>query len=160
MSAAFKKILVPIDFSEQSLLALNYADLLAKEFKAQMILVHVVERSPYEMYAAEGFLPNVPIYPTVNNRVLDQDYILEETKKQLDQLAAAGRGGPCVTESRFGYPVEEVLAAAKLHRADLLVICTHGRTGLSHLVMGSVAEKLVRLAPIPVLSIRVGALND
>lgn len=160
MPPVFKKILVPIDFSEHSLRALDYADVLAREFNAQLILVHVVERSPYEIYAAEGFLPDVPQYPAVNGRVLDPDYIRAETQKQLDRLAAAGRGGPCLTESRFGYPVDEVLAAVEQYGADLLVICTHGRTGLSHLVMGSVAEKLVRLSPIPVLSIRAAGLKE
>jgi len=160
MAAIFSKILVPIDFSASSLHALEFADTLAKALGAQMILIHVVERSPYEIYAAEGFFAQVPSYTTVDNRVLDEDYIREETQKQLDKIAAAGRGGPCVAESRFGNPVEEVLAAAKQYGADLLVICTHGRTGLSHLVMGSVAEKLVRLAPIPVLSIRAEGLKD
>jgi nucleotide-binding universal stress UspA family protein len=160
MAISIRRILVPIDFSEHSLFALGYADTFAKEFGAEMVLAHVVERTPYEIYAAQGFLPDVPLYPLVNNQLLDLDYIKAETKKQLDKLAGEARGGPCQTDVRDGNPVEAILDAAKSHQCDLLVICTHGRTGLSHLLMGSVAEKIVRLAPIPVLSVRAKHLKS
>ena len=160
MAVSIRRILVPIDFSEHSLYALGYADTFAKEFESHIVLVHVVERTPYEIYAAQGFLPDVPLYPLVNNQVLDIDYIKAETKKQLDKLAADKRGGPCTAIVLDGHPVEKILEAGKAQKCDLVVICTHGRTGLSHLVMGSVAEKIVRMSPIPVLSVRAQHLKD
>jgi nucleotide-binding universal stress UspA family protein len=159
MATAIRRILVPIDFSAHSLSALGYADTIAKELGAELVLVHVVERTPYEMYAAQGVLPDVPMYPLVNNQLIDPEYIKAETRKQLDKLAGEKRGGPCTTDVRDGHPVDELLKAAKDHRCDLIIICTHGRTGLSHLVMGSVAEKVVRLSPVPVLSIRAKPLK-
>jgi universal stress protein A len=160
MTISIRRILVPIDFSNHSLFALTYADTFAKELGAEMVLVHVVERTPYEIYAAQGFLPDVPLYPLVNNQLLDLEYIKTETKKQLDKLASDRRGGPCKTVVLDGHPVDQILEAAKTHKCDLLVICTHGRTGLSHLLMGSVAEKIVRLSQIPVLSVRAQHLKD
>jgi nucleotide-binding universal stress UspA family protein len=159
MAIAIRRILVPIDFSEHSLYALDYADIFAREFHAELVLVHVVERTPYEIYAAQGVLPDVPMYPLINNQLVDPEFVKAETKKQLDKLAGERRGGPCTTEVRDGHPVDQVLKAAQDQRCDLIVICTHGRTGLSHLVMGSVAEKIVRLSPIPVLSIRAKHLK-
>ena len=160
MAISIRRILVPIDFSEHSLYALSYADTFAKEFGAEMVLAHVVERTPYEIYAAQGFLPDVPLYPLVNNQLLDLDYIKAETKKQLDKLAGESRGGPCQTDVRDGNPVEALLEIAKSHKCDLLVICTHGRTGMSHFLMGSVAEKIGRLASIPLLSVRAQHLKS
>jgi len=160
MAVTIRRILVPIDFSDHSLFALSYADAFAKEFKAELVLAHVVERTPYEIYAAQGVLPDVPMYPLVNNQLVDPEYLKAETKKQLDKLAAEKRGGPSSVEVRDGHPVEELLKVAEDHKCDLIVICTHGRTGISHLVMGSVAEKIVRLSPIPVLSIRAQRLRD
>ena len=154
MAISIRRILVPIDFSDHSLHALSYADTFAKEFKAEMVLAHVVERTPYEIYAAQGVLPDVPMYPLVNNQLVDPEYVKAETKKQLEKLVAEPRGGSCTVDVRDGHPVEELLKIAKDRACDLIVICTHGRTGLSHLVMGSVAEKIVRMSPIPVLSIR------
>ncbi len=160
MFQPFSYILVPIDFSEHSLLALRLADTMARGFGAELHLVHVVERSPYEYYAAQGFMPEIPPFPVVNGQLMDLDALKANMKDRLAKLAEAGRGGPCTVEVRYGHPVEEILAAAKERDCNLMVICTHGRTGLSRLVMGSVAERIVRLSPIPVLSVRGQGIKD
>jgi len=159
MAMSIRRILVPIDFSEHSLYALDYAASIAQDAKAELVLVHVVERTPYEVYSAQGILPDVPMYPLVNNELMDPEYVQNETKKQLDKLALKHRA-VATTVVVVGHPVEELLAAAKAQKCDLIVICTHGRTGLPHLVLGSVAEKIVRLSPIPVLTLRAAHLKD
>ena len=154
MFDAFSKLLIPVDFSEPSLAALRMGDTIAKAFGSKMHLLHVVERSPYEVYAAEGVLPIDPGLPVVNGQVWDAESIKKAMLGQLEQLAAQSRGGPCTVEVREGNPAAEILASAKSHQCSAIVICTNGRTGLSHLMMGSVAEKVVRASPIPVLTIR------
>jgi nucleotide-binding universal stress UspA family protein len=160
MVEPFGHLLVPVDFSEHSLNALRVADGLARETGARMHLVHVLERWPYEFYGAEGMVLDAPSYPVINGQVYDMEAIQRDVTKQLAKLAAENRGGPCTSNVRIGHPVEGILAEAKEKGCTAIVICTHGRTGLYHLVMGSVAEKIVRLSPVPVLSIRATGIGD
>jgi len=160
MTIKIDRILVPIDFSTSSLKAKAYADQIAKDMKAEVELLHVVERSPYEVYQERGFLQDVPLYqlpgdapPAAQQKFIIKD-VLEETRQELQKIAKAESGVKYRTEVRHGHAVEEILAEIGSYKPSLVVICTHGRTGLTHLVLGSVTEKIVRLSPVPVLTVR------
>jgi nucleotide-binding universal stress UspA family protein len=151
MDISLRRIMVPIDFSNHSLTALKFARTIASQFDAEIELVHVVERSPYEVYQKNGFQKSVPFYepfgaaaPTAKPDIIIRD-LLEETRNQLRDLM--DRKEKFQVEVRHGHVAEELLCEIDHYRPDLVVVCTHGWTGLKHLVMGSVAEKLVRLSP-------------
>ena len=139
-----KKILVPIDFSECSKKALRYAIALAKQHGADIRLLYVVP----------------PHYPAAEDNVAD--YVRLEAdlraggEKQLAELAAEEVRSEVHTDTlaRIGVPAEQIIAVARKWPSDLIVISTHGHTGLKHVFLGSVAEKIVRQAPCPVLVVR------
>lgn len=143
-----KKVLVPVDFSTDSLRAAEYAKNFAAPFGAQLVLLHVIEpiyyASPADMYAAS---PNLAL-------------LIEEQRKaaqaQLEQLAQklSGQGAKVQTLLKSGSPAQVIADTAKRIKADLIVMATHGRTGLAHVLLGSVAERVVRLATCPVLTVR------
>jgi universal stress protein A len=137
----FKKLLVAIDFSEPSRDALRTAYSMAAETGAELVLLHVVESGP----GAPEIDPTVGVFPE------DVDGELERW-----QLEAQGAGAPIVsTRIAVGPPWHEIIQAARKDATyDLIVVGTHGRTGLEHLVLGSVAEKIVRHAPCSVLVVR------
>lgn len=142
-----KQILVPVDFSEVSMQALDYAVELSKGFNAAVAAVFVVE----PMYYAAP--------PTAYGAATQVAMLLDDQRKlgreQLGKIAArlTKRGVKCRTVLQEGTAYERIADTAKRLKADLIVMSTHGRTGLSHLLMGSVAEKVVRLAPCPVLTL-------
>jgi len=139
-----QKILVPSDFSEHSAFALTYAADLAKRYSATLSLVHVYPVVNYA--AAEGFALYTPQQLAALLTELSDQLKAEESK-----LRAAGV--PVVeTNLVQGDAYQELLALAPQY--DLIVMGTHGRTGLKHALIGSVAEKLVRTAPCPVLTVR------
>ncbi len=143
----FSRILVPIDFSACSLLALDYAVALARQLESRLILLHVVEPAVHqETYfggAAPGGETNQPL--------------VEAGKKRLLALAEARTSGslPVETLVRIGHPHSEIPDTARAMGVDILVVGTHGFTGLQHLLMGSIAERVVRHAPCPVLTVRL-----
>jgi nucleotide-binding universal stress UspA family protein len=136
-----KRILVPTDFSEASEAALRYAIELARGFDAELHLLNVPEH-PGE--AAEAEYP-IGIFENMRNAAYDR----------LGQLLTAEGAGEMRSQfaMRLGAPHEEITRYAADHEADLIVMGTHGRSGLAHAIMGSVAEKVVRKAPCPVLTI-------
>lgn len=143
------KILVPIDFSKYGEEALLYGCALADKFGAHVHLLHVVD--DYYPYIAEA-----PVY--AGNR---EDYLAglrSGAEQELDKLpksdwCAADR----VTRSVIvGTPFVEIVRYAKAEDVDLIVVGSHGRSGLAHVLMGSVAERVVRKAPCPVLTVRPG----
>lgn len=144
-----RKILVPVDFSESSRAALAYAAELAQRFGATIDLVHV--------WQAPTFIPTATL-PEVPN--VDANIVNLVRKNAEDAtahaLADAKKQGLPVENARCepGVPARGIVDIAKADGYDLIVIGTHGRTGLSHAMMGSVAEKVVRLAPCPVLTVR------
>ena len=153
-----KRILVPVDFSDNSLQAKSFAEGLAEQFKSEMELLHVVESSPYEVYIQKGFQADVPIYvpigetpPGSKPNVLVKN-LMDEARNRLEQMA--GPKAKVKTAVRHGRAVEEILREVDAYKPDLLVICTHGWTGLKHMLLGSVTEKIVRLCPVPVLTTR------
>lgn len=142
-----KKILYPTDFSESSLAALPYALSFARDFKARLILMHVVN----EQIFSEGLsLPRLSA-----PEALGQE-LAAEADRQLRMLIPAGERAGLDVEHVIlrGMPFLEVIRYAKANDVDLIVIGTHGRSGMEHIIFGSTAEKVVRKAPCPVLSVR------
>jgi nucleotide-binding universal stress UspA family protein len=148
MSAFAQHILVATDFSQASYLALDAAALLAQTMGAQITLLHVFDPAPF---AAASF-PMQPVDLVGNSREL-----AERIEKGLQELRASRLAKVERVETRLvehASPAEGICESARQVGADLIVVSTHGRTGLAHLLIGSVAERVVRFAPCPVLTLR------
>jgi len=141
-----KKILVPIDFSDYSKNALKYAAQFAKQFNARIYLVYVVEPM---IYPADFSMGQVAIPST------DID-LHSRAEEELKKLSKEIIGGSLQVEIliKTGKPFVEIIEAASSNDVDLIIIATHGHTGVEHLLFGSTAEKVVRKAPCPVLTLR------
>jgi nucleotide-binding universal stress UspA family protein len=137
------KILVPIDFSEHSQKALRYALAFAAQFDAEVALVHIVEQMVY---------PGDWMYPPL----AASDFAAEKREQMIERLRALDAGSGVRTHHvvRLGRAWQEVIEIAREQKSDLIILATHGYTGLKHVLLGSVAEKIVRHAPCPVLSVR------
>jgi universal stress protein A len=146
-----KHILVPVDFSKDSLRALAYASNFAKLFDSDLAILHVIE----PIYYATG----ADMYVTSPNVTLLLDEQRRISARQLARLEAdlKKKGRRVRTVLKAGSPAQVIIATAKRARAELIIMATHGRTGLAHMLMGSVAEKVVRGARCPVLTVRHGA---
>ena len=141
--ARIRRILVPIDFSERSERALGFAADLGRSYGAELVLLHVVE---------EVVLPGV--YGLDPVPVLTPD-VMDRARSTLEGYVH--RLGPSVSakaEVMAGHAARDILDYAEQEHVDLIVIATHGRTGIEHLLLGSVTEKVVRMAPCPVCTIR------
>jgi universal stress protein A len=140
-----KQILVPIDFSECSLKALRYAIPLAKEHRAAITLAYVVP----------GISGAFGEYGAIDAAAMVKEMRLG-SERQLATVAVDEVRGAVAADTWVcaGSPAEEIIAAARKLPADIIVISTHGRTGLKHVLLGSVAERVVRHAPCPVLVVR------
>ncbi len=141
-----ERILCPTDFSDASRGSVEAGVELARHFGAELILLHVVP-----------VLPALPPDPNFVFRVPEFERLLHaDAEKRLGELraAVAGRDVPARVVVAHGSAADEILAVARRERADVVVIATHGSTGLGHLVFGSVAEKVVRHAECPVLTVR------
>jgi nucleotide-binding universal stress UspA family protein len=138
---ALKTILHPTDFSERARHAMHLACALARDHGAKLVLCHV-KLPPAVVYGEFGALP--PEAPDS----------LESLRRALDEVAPAE---PALVAERVvveGDPVAEIVRLARERGADLIVMGTHGRTGLGRLLMGSVAEQVLRKAPCPVLTLK------
>lgn len=144
----FDSVLVPTDFSGASDLALRWANLLASKYKAKLTLLHVVEALPVHDYALTE--------PTAGFANLYQERMMTRARSELREAASsvAEPGVQADTTILSGDPAKEILAAATSAHADLVVMATHGRAGLSHAILGSVVEKFLRSAPCPVLAVK------
>jgi nucleotide-binding universal stress UspA family protein len=142
---ALKKILVPTDFSECSEAAIRYGRALAEAFDASLFLLHVVQDPYTQPWAAEAF-------PAPLGEMLEQ-WQQQARARLLESLPAGDRGKVGVA-TLVGSPFYEIVRYAAEQQIDLIVIGTHGRGPLSHMLLGSVAEKVVRKAPCPVLTVR------
>lgn len=133
-----KRILVPVDFSTCSNKALQYALPFARQFKADVVLLHVVV--PH---------PAVPELGPVDMEAMS------DGRAELDTLTEKVRArNRCTALLRVGDPAREIVEAARESGADLIILSTHGRTGLAHVLLGSTAERVVRHARCPVLVVR------
>jgi nucleotide-binding universal stress UspA family protein len=140
------RILVPIDFSEHSRDALRYAVDLGAVFDSELILVFVVESMGYPADLGYGQVAIPQIERELTGR----------GRAELERLAREAVGGTLAVKIHVtaGRPFVEIIKAAREFEADMIVIATHGHTGVEHILFGSTAEKVVRKAPCPVLVVR------
>ncbi len=144
--AALKRILVPLDFSPPSRRAVRFACEWAARFGSEVCLLHVLE--PMNAFAAFGDMPIAP-------PVLPFDFH-EQARTELEKIARQEfpESTKVSVHLRDGAAYDQIAATAKELDADLIIIATHGHTGLSHVLLGSTAERVVRHAPCPVLTLR------
>jgi nucleotide-binding universal stress UspA family protein len=147
MRIELNRICVPTDFSEQADHALKYAVTLAERFGATLHLLHVVQD-----IAPTVPEPGLAILPTDEIMRSLERGALEGLEKMLPSESATKM--QVVRAVRHGVPFHEICRYAKQENIDLLVLGTHGRTGLAHFLLGSVVERVVRSSPCPVLSVR------
>jgi len=147
----FKRILVTTDFSESGDHAIAHAFRMAADHGAEVLLLHVLELviAPNPIYA--HYYPTDLLTPEIRERA-------ENDAKQglLERVPKTGplAGVPYQAILTHGGPAEEIIRVAGERQADLIVISTHGRTGLKHLLLGSTAERVIRHAHCPVLVVR------
>jgi universal stress protein A len=137
-------VMVPVDFSKESILAAKFAVSLAEEYKTKLYVLHVQE----------------PLPPSLRSHIADfevfQGNLLEQIKEDLGKvIPAAVKKRVSVEEVlEIGHPQHVIVDRAKELGVDVIVIATQGRTGLAHILLGSVAERVIRHAPCPVFVIR------
>jgi nucleotide-binding universal stress UspA family protein len=164
----FSSILVPVDFSAYAANAVRYACGIAERFASSIIVLHVIPHETTTQVVAQRlgyrdlpflFVDSVPrqsapaMPPEVaENAVID---LREQAYRALQAFLPTQMAAPAV-ELRVlvGHPFERILETAVQEKVGLIVLGTHGRTGLAHLIMGSVAERVVRVAPCPVLTVQ------
>jgi nucleotide-binding universal stress UspA family protein len=142
MTSSIHRILCPVDFSPASAKALNVAIDYARAFKAEVHAIHVYQLSAYASPSSD----------------LARD-LEAQVRGELDKFIAGftSHGVPIKTGLRMGVPYAEIVDAARDAGAELIVMGTTGKTGIQHLLLGSVAERVVRTAEVPVLSVRYQA---
>jgi nucleotide-binding universal stress UspA family protein/mono/diheme cytochrome c family protein len=145
MTPDIKRILVPLDFSANSDRALDYAHALALKFDAAIHLVHVCELPGVMNASMDAY---AVAYTDWSQR------LGEEAETQLNRQAAGVKDVKVTTEVLFGNAARSIVDAANADQSDLIVMGTHGHGAVMHMVMGNVAERVVRGAPCPVLTIR------
>lgn len=142
-----KTILVPTDFSEPSEKALDYARALAGLLGGSLHVLHVVEVPFVHGWAVEGYVAALPDF---------REELLRRAREEMEKLFAADERKTLRVElvGRAGNPFTEIIRYAKEKQIDLIVMGTHGHGRMAQLLLGSVAEKVVRAAPCPVLTVR------
>ena len=143
-STPIDRVLVPVDLSEQSSLVVDHATALADAYGASIDLLHVVEEATFPTaYDIDPFSPSQPD-------------VQERAREALEALAAdlGDVDVPVDTHVLAGYAARDIVDFAEEQAADLVVMATHGRTGLQRFLIGSVAEKVVRSAPCPVFTVK------
>ena len=141
MPALFERILCPIDFDENSMAALNFAARMAQESHGALYVLHVV-RSPFQP-------SEVPAEPRVEEWERDAESRLDNVARQ--HLEGKAKYNLIL---KTGNPADAIIEAERELRPDAVVMATHGRTGLGHLLIGSVAEHVVRESSCPVVTVR------
>lgn len=144
---SLKKILVAIDFSDSSNKAFNTALFMARKFGARIVLVHVINE-PLDL---RGFY-----VPHISFDKLEEE-ITAGAEKMMEQFCRNHLQDFDDYESLItpGIPYQGIIQIAEEKQVDMIVLGTHGRTGLDHVLFGSTAEKIVRLSPVPVLTVRL-----
>lgn len=146
-NADWKRICCPIDFSDASRAALQVAADLTRRFGAELVLLHAYPIPGYTF--PDG---SVVASPKMMQDLAEQaERHIEEWRVDAERLVGAPRVS---AEKAVGEPAAEIVSFAKARGMDLLVLGTHGRTGLEHALMGSIAERVVRRAHCPVLTVR------
>lgn len=145
------RILVPTDFSEYANAAFRYALELARAVQAQIHLLHVVDNPlAAGMWSSEIYTAEIAGL---------QINLVRDAEERLKHSVPPGADNVS-TEVRSGNPTRQILDAAREHGSNLIVMGTNGRTGIAHVVMGSVAERVLRQAPCPVLTLRPEAVSE
>ncbi|MDX7747638.1 universal stress protein [Aeromonas veronii] len=140
---SIKTLLCPVDFSQMSRAVLDYAVFMAQSHQAQLKLIHVVDQ-------LHGF----DSYKILHMTAIEITHEMErQARTQLKDLVAT-LPIPATFDIRFGRAADEIVIQAKEDEVELIVMGSHGRSGISHLLVGSVAESVVRHAPCPVLVVR------
>jgi len=140
-----RSILVPLDFSAPSKKTLDYAVAVARQFKAKLTLIHVVEP-----VGTPDFAASFPL-------IMEDDTLMAAAKNELERTVKTARVLRGMVEKilvRSGRSFHEIAEAARTRKVDLIIIATHGYTGLKHALLGSTTERVVRHAPCPVLVVR------
>ena len=143
---AIQQILVPVDFSEHSATAISYAKKIAQDYDAQLQLLHIIEDTTHPAFSLSGKSSIYDFFPNIK----------EDSIKKVRKMFAEANG-PEVKSEIFvqdGHPTHEIIEFSKKNASDLIVISTHGLTGVDHFLIGSVTEKVVRKAFCPVFTVR------
>jgi nucleotide-binding universal stress UspA family protein len=149
MDLAINRILVPVDFSAHSEGALRYASALGARLGAAIHVLHVVE----DPLASGAWNSEVAALPQIGD--LRENLVADAEQRLARYHERAERAGvPSTTAVRLGHPPQMIVDYAAAEAVDLIVMGTHGRTGLKHALLGSVAERVVRHAPCPVVTLR------
>ena len=141
----WKRILVPTDFSETSTAALRQGVELARAFNAGLILIYVGDKAASDVHTEFPLGLDASLVDAMRERLLKVLTPVEQTQLRPELVIVAGS------------PAHEIVRAAADREVDLIVMGTHGRGGVTHMVLGSVAEKVIRTAPCPVLIMRTSA---
>jgi nucleotide-binding universal stress UspA family protein len=159
-----QKIVIPIDYSDYSVSALQWGASLAQKYGAQLLVLHVIPKAVEEVYphGARSIHPMASYYEGMvpgSRPFIVQPIIIdlqEQAHMQLSSFATPHlrEMHPVQVKVAVGKPAAEILRVAREEGADLIVMGTHGRTGLRHLLLGSVAEAVTRHAPCPVFTLR------
>lgn len=144
--AKIRSILVPVDFSDLSIKAVGYAAVIAKSFEARLHLFHA--NFPHDYVLMDR---------AVHDPAPIQHAEMAAAREQMENIAQSLRGVSCETAVHSGYPIEEICGAIQRTQADLVVTATHGLAGLKHVLIGSVAEQVIRYADCPVLVLPRGS---
>jgi len=143
--AAIKRIMTAVDFSETSHAAAIQAEELAKSLGAELIVTHVLNEPAFALAEGSGY---------ISPSVVEEYETAMKTKLNGVAQSLSASGTKVQAKMLRGAPHEAIVSAAESEKVDLLVLGTHGRSGLSHLLLGSVAERVVRLSKVPVMTVR------
>lgn len=138
----FQNILVPVDFGDATEPAIDLSTKLARVFDAQITLIHAFDVTPF--MTMSPLVPPLDVEPVLASLEGEMKGLVERTRARWPRVEGL---------VRRGLVYQTVLDLAKARRCDLIIIGTHGRRGVAHVLLGSVAEKVVRLSTIPVLTV-------
>jgi len=142
----FERILVPIDFSDHSKKALVYAKEIAESYGANLQLLHVIEDTIHPAFSLSGKSSIFDLVPGIEEDCRRRiEKLIQETGVSKENTEIIVKGGQAA---------HDIIKFAKENSSDLVVIATHGLTGIEHLLLGSVTEKVVRMAPCPVFTVK------
>jgi nucleotide-binding universal stress UspA family protein len=148
---SIEHILIPTDFSVHSQKALTYAKEIAKLYGSKLQLLHVIEETVHPAFYVTGKTSIFELVPDIKTKSI------QAMEKQLDETEGSEIGASIdVVEGRAA---TEIIKFAETHRSDLIVIATHGLTGIEHMLIGSIAEKVVRQAQCPVFTVKVFGIS-
>ena len=137
------KILVPVDFTPHSESAIRYARMIAKKFKATIVLMHVIEPFTYSVTDTIQVVNHYRALRTIAEPLMvGLERSLKKDRLKVETIVTKGT------------PYLEIVRRIPKAKVDIIIMGTHGRTGLKHLLMGSVADRVVRLSPCPVITVR------